>query len=125
MGCVDPDHAPLEVCLNTSAPFQSNTLFISVTTSLVLNSVVFKALVDSSSPHCFVDPQFICMHQLITYSVSPIQLQLFDGTSNHTITQAIKILLQIFPGHVTPFTFYVTPLNPLCSAVLGYNWLTV
>src|SRR5882762_5745253 len=86
MSCVDPDHASLEVHLNASTPFQSDN--ISVTTSLILNSVVFKALVDSSSPHCFVDPQFISMHQLITYSVSPIQLQLFDGTSNHTTPQA-------------------------------------
>src|SRR6202040_231264 len=32
--------------------------------------------------------------------------------------------LQIGPGHITPFTFYVTMLDPSCFMVLGYNWLT-
>jgi len=74
MGCVDPDRAPMEVRLNASAPFQPDALFLSVTSSLLLDSVVFKALVDSGSSHCFVDPQFISTHHLITYSVSPIRL---------------------------------------------------
>src|SRR6202041_808982 len=40
------------------------------------------------------------------------------------ITKAINIPLQIAPGHITPFTFYVTMLDPSCIVVLGYNWLT-
>src|SRR6202041_2107799 len=40
------------------------------------------------------------------------------------ITKAIDIPLQIAPGHITPFTFYVTMLDPSCVVVLGYNWLT-
>ena len=103
MGCIDPDCAVMEVCLNASAPFEPDTLFLSVTT-IFISACIFKALVDSGSTHCFVDPQFIAMHNLMTYSIPPIRLKLFDGTSNQTITQAINIPLEIFPGHVTPFT---------------------
>ena len=93
MGCIDPDRAT-EVRLNASAPFKTDALFLSVTTVLI-SAFIFKALVDSGSTHCFVDPRFIATHNLITYSVPPIQLKLIDGTSNHLITQAIDIPLQI------------------------------
>ena len=50
-----------------------------------------------------------------------MQLKLIDGTSNSTITQAIDV-----PIHFSTMTisFYVTPLDPSCPLVLGYNWLT-
>ena len=115
MGRVDPNHAT-EVRLNASAPFKPDTIFLSVTTVLI-SAFIFKALVNSGSTHCFVAPRFIATHKLITYSVPPIQLTNFDGTSNHIITQAIDIPLKIFPGHVTL-------LDSSCSVVLGYNWLT-
>src|SRR6202046_5950821 len=85
-GCVDPDHAIREVRLNASTPFKPDALFLSVITSLLSDSIIFKALVDSGSTHCFVDPQFISMNNLITYSIPPIRLHLFNGSSNHTIT---------------------------------------
>ena len=124
MGCVDPNHAVMEVRLNASAPFEPDALFLSITTSLLSALIIFKALVDSGSTHCFVDPKFIAKNNLITYSITPIRLQLFDGTSNQIITQAIDMPLQISPRHVTPFTFYVTLLDSSCQIVLGYNWLT-
>src|SRR3984957_18388989 len=84
----------------------------------------FKALVDSGSTHCFVDPRFIANNKLITYTVPPILLKLIDGTINNIITKAIELPIRITAGHVTPFTFYVTLLDSSCSIVLGYNWLT-
>jgi len=84
-----------------------------------------RALVDSGSTHCFVDLQFVLKNNFTSYSVSPIQLRLFDGTSNYVITQAINLSVQ-FPasGDVTPMTFYLALLDSECMIVLGHNWLT-
>jgi len=84
-----------------------------------------RALVDSGSTHCFVDTKYALGHSLSTYSVSPIVLRLFDGTSNFVITQAIDLSVK-FPasGDVTPMTFYLAPLDSECMIVLGHNWLT-
>src|SRR6266436_5393897 len=70
MGCVDPDRAVTEVRLNASAPFEPDALFLSVTTSLLSAFIIFKALVDSGSMHCFVDPRFIAKNNLITYPIT-------------------------------------------------------
>jgi len=92
---------------------------------LSYNLQELRALVDSGSTHCFVDTKYALRHSLSTYSVSPIVLWLFDGTSNFVITQAINLSVQ-FPasGDVTPMTFYLTPLDSECMIVLGHNWLT-
>jgi len=54
------------------------------------------ALVDSGSTHCFVDIKFMHRNKFTTYSVAPIVLQLFDGSSNFVITEAIDLSVQ-FP----------------------------
>ena len=77
MGCVDPDHAVTEVHLNISAPFEPDALFLSITTSLLSAFIIFKALVDSSSMHCFVDPWLmlwicriiVCMYEYCNESI--------------------------------------------------------
>src|ERR1700720_2275060 len=124
-GCDDIDRAIDEVRLNAAAPFEPNTLFLPVTTSLLPNTIIFKALVDSGSTHCFIDSRFVEKKNMTTYPINPIRLKLFDGSSSsHMITKAIDIPLQIAHGHIPPFTFYVTMLDPSCVVVLGYNWLT-
>jgi hypothetical protein len=89
------------------------------------STVQFSVLIDCGSTHCFVDSKFVQYHALPTTSVSPpIELRLFDGTSNTVITQSLEIPV-IFPsGESMRINFYVTPLDPSCSVVLGYNWLT-
>src|SRR6202040_1230499 len=105
--------------------FEPNALFLPVTTSLLPNTIIFKALVDLGSPHCFIDFCFVEEKNMTTYPINLIRLKLFNGSSSsHMITKAIDIPLQIAPRHITPFTCYVTMLNPSCIVVLGYNWLT-
>ena len=83
-----------------------------------------SALVDSGSSDCFIDTTFINEHAISSYPVPPLQLRLFDGTTNSTITQAIDLSICFQTGDITPLTFYVTPLDGSCSLVLGHNWLT-
>jgi len=92
---------------------------------LSYNLPELRALVDSGSMHCFVDTKYALRHSLSTYSVSPIVLQLFDGTSNFVITQTVDLSVK-FPtsGDVTPMTFYLALLDSECMIVLGHNWLT-
>jgi len=92
---------------------------------LSLDIPKIHALVDSGSTHCFVDIKFVHKNKFTTYSVAPIVLRLFDGSSNFVITEAINLSVQ-FPttSDVTPMTFYLTPLDSECIIVLGHNWLT-
>ena len=74
-------------------------------------------LVDSGSTHCFVDPSFVKINSLSTYSVPLITLCLFDGTTTTMITEATDLSIRFTSGDVTP-------LDSDCKIVLGHNWLT-
>ena len=82
------------------------------------------ALMDSGSSHNFVDSELVNKYGLPTRSVDPLRLQLFDGSSNHTITQFTTLPLQFPSGEILSVDFYVTPLDKSVSAVLGYSWLS-
>ena len=71
-----------------------------------------------------MDSAFVQHYDLPVSSVGPIELKLFDGTSNSTITQSLALPVLFLSGESMTIDFYVTLLDPLCSMVLGYNWLT-
>ena len=86
-------------------------------TTISHNIPEFPALVDSGSTHCFVDPSFAKINSLSTYSVPPITLRLFDGTTTTMITKATDLSIHFTSSDVTP-------LDSDCKIVLGHNWLT-
>jgi Retroviral aspartyl protease len=113
------------VRLNASALSDPNSLRVLLRSFHVSkSSFPFSALVDSGSTHCFVDSGFARQYDLPTNSVPPIDLKLFDGSSNAVITQSVLLPVSFPSGESISIDFYVTPLDPSCSAVLGYNWLT-
>ena len=101
----------------------SNSLIVSLNSNNIADHP-FKALVDSSSTHCFIDTHFATKHKLCSNPIPPITLRLFDGTSNSVITQAITLQITFSSGEKHEVLFYVTPLDSSCSVVLGHNWLT-
>ena len=111
-----------ELKLNTSA-LSSDSLIIPLASNFLMD-IVFCALTDSGSSHCFIDSKFVSEHSILTKSIPPITLQLFDGSSNSTITYMISLPIQFLTGESFDIDFYVTLLDHLCSTVLGYNWLT-
>jgi len=72
---------------------------------------------------CFIDTKLINKNNFQTYSIPPMQLCLFDGTTNNLITHAVNLPVHLSTGDVTLMTFYVTPLDGSCAIILGHNWL--
>ncbi|CDO74296.1 hypothetical protein BN946_scf184839.g1, partial [Trametes cinnabarina] len=110
------------VRLNASALSDPSSLQITLYSDPI--PVPFRALLDSGSSHCFVDSKFVEKYQIRTYSVPPLRLSLFDGSSNHVITCSTNLPIHFPSGEVIDIDFYVTPLDKSVSAVLGYSWLT-
>ena len=81
-------------------------------------------LVDSRSMHCFLDSAFAHGHSLPTTSTPPVELRLFDGTSNNIISEVISLFVKFPSSECITLDFYVTLLNSCCSLVLGHSWLT-
>jgi hypothetical protein len=110
--------------LHASTIESPNSLVLPCTSpSISKNSAPFRVLIDSGSSHSFVDPSLI--KSLPTTPVPPVTLHLFDGSSANKITQSIYLLVQFPSGIQQRILFYVTPLDPSSSAVLGYDWLAL
>ena len=121
--CVESLRVTNEVLrLNASALSSPNSLRVPL--SIPHYSAPISSLIDSGSTHCFIDTSFALAHSLPTSSVPPLQLQLFDGSSNSTITQVTTLHITFPSGDTFSQDFYLTPLDSTCSMVLGYNWLT-
>jgi len=86
-----------------------------------LNKILFQALIDSGSTHCFVDSKFVDTHHLKTSATSLIALYLFDGSSNSTISEIANLPIIFSTSDCMNLDFYIIPLDSSCSLVLGYN----
>ena len=108
----------MDACLNVSALSDPNAL-IPLVSILPYNLENICTLVDSGSTHCFVDLQFAHQNKFTTHTISPVTLQLFDGSLNFVITQAVDLSI-MFPAtsDVTPMNFYLASLNSECKIVL-------
>ena len=128
-GCVElPYVAMSPVWLNTSTLSNPHSLFIFLTSSLILgqdhlNKILFQALIDSRSTYCFVDSEFVDTHNLKTFPTPLVTLCLFDDSSNSTISEIANLPIIFSTSDCINLDFYITLLDFSCSLVLGYNWL--
>jgi len=74
--------------------------------------------------HCFLDSAFARGHSLPTTPTPPVELRLFDGTSNNIISEVVLLPVKFPSGECMTLDFYVTLLDSCCSLVLGHSWLT-
>ena len=112
--------------LNVFALSNPHSLFVSLTSLLILgqdylNKILFWALVNSRSTHCFVDSEFVNTHHLKTYTTPQVALHLFDCLSNCIISKTANLPIISPTNNCMNLDFYVTPLDSSCSLVLGYN----
>ena len=115
--------------LNMSALSDLNSLCIPLVSPLVcapdhLQSIPIWMLVDSGSTNCFLDFAFAYEHSLPTTPTSPVELCLFDETSNNIISKVVSLPVKFPSGECMTLDFYITPLDSCCFLVLDHSWLT-
>jgi len=114
--------------LNASALSNPNSLCIPLISPLVhasdhLQPIPIRTLVDSGSTQCFLDSAFARGYSLPTTPTPPVELHLFDGTSNNIISEVVLLPVNFPSGECMTLDFYITPLDSCCSLVLGHSWL--
>ena len=120
--------ATSSIRLNVSTLFNPYSLFVSLTSLLILgqnhlNRIPFQALINSRSTYRFVDSRFVDIHYLKISATSLVALCLFDSSSNSTISEIANLPIIFSTSDCMNLDFYVTPLDSSCSLVLGYNLL--
>ena len=104
--------------MNASSLLSPLSFLISLTL-LTDVPIPVSGLIDSGSSHCFLNSKLVRDFGLKTEPVSPpISLRLIDGTVNHLITEMIEIPVRFPDQEVLSISFYLTPLDSSCSAVL-------
>ena len=106
-----------------SALSSPNSLTLDLSSDSIPNTQICT-LLDSGSTHCFLDTSFVSDHKLRTSDIGPIPLRLFDGSSNSEIQHSVDLLIRFPTGEQHSVTYFVTPLDASCNAVLEHNWLT-
>ena len=112
--------------LNASALSNPNSLCIPLVSLLVcapdhLQPIPIRTLADSGSMHCFLDSAFAHGHSLPTTPTPPVELHLFDGTSNNIISEVVLLPVKFPSSECMTLDFYVTLLDSCYSLVLGHS----
>jgi len=101
------------IWLNISTLSDLYFLFVSLTSSLILgqdhlNKILFQALIDSKSTHCFVSLKFVNTYYLKIFATPSVTLHLFDSSLNSTISKTTNLPI-IFPtSDCMNLDFYIT-----------------
>src|SRR6266478_7552257 len=108
-----------------STSLSPNSFLLSLTSASVSKHArPFVALLDSGSSHCFVDKLFAKKNKLsLSKLLSTIPQQLFDGSTQNSISHKTTILLTFSTSETHWTEFYVTKLDKGYSIVLSYDWL--
>src|SRR6266436_1458195 len=123
-GCPEKGSAALVIWLNSTSLSPNSFLLSLTSTSVSEHAHPFIALLDLGSSHCFVDKLFAKKNKLLLSKLpSTIPLQLFDRTTQNSVSHKTTILLTFSTGETHQMEFYVTKLDKGYSIVLGYDWL--
>ena len=87
------------IYLNATTLSDLNSLTLLLTSLLVCKSdhiqnIIFHALIDFRFTYYFIDSIFVLRHNILTKPILPIELKLFNGLSNNTITCSTSPVLQ-------------------------------
>jgi len=116
------------IYLNTTAFSNLNSLTFTLTSPLVyktdyVQNISFHALIDFVFTYCFINIAFTYKHNILTTLILPIELKLFDRSSNNLIFKTVSLSI-IFPSSdQIILNMYIILLDSSCSLVLRYKWL--